>query len=186
MAEPARINKQSITTSKPAVEDVFIQHWGDMGAAWGINRTMAEIQGLLYITGEALSAEDIMNRLKISRGNVSMSLRALVDWGVVRRVHRRGDRRDYYQSLTDVWEIFTRIARERKRKEVDPIVAGLEEVLAELDKQKDVPTQEQAVVRERLEKMLEFLSTVQNLAERFFGSEKALALAFRLLIGRGS
>jgi DNA-binding transcriptional regulator GbsR (MarR family) len=169
-----------------SVQDVFVQRWGDMGAAWGINRTMAEIQGLLYITGETLCADDVMARLGVSRGNVSMSLRALVDWGVVRKVHRRGDRRDYYQSLTDVWEIFSRIARERKRKEVDPIVVGLKEVLQTFEREVDVPTADQAVARERLEKMLEFLATVQDLAERFFGSEKTLALAFRLLIGRGS
>jgi HTH-type transcriptional regulator, glycine betaine synthesis regulator len=171
-----------------SVEDTFIQQWGDMGAAWGINRTMAEIQGLLYITGDTLCADDVMARLGVSRGNVSMSLRALVDWGVVRKVHRRGDRRDYYQSLTDVWEIFSRIARQRKRKEVDPIVAALKECRDRLDKEEagGVPTADRAVVRERLEKMLEFLATVQGLAERFFGSEKMLAMAFRLLIGRGS
>jgi len=170
------------------VEEAFIRQWGDMGAAWGINRTMAEIQGLLYIAGDSLCADDIMGRLGVSRGNVSMSLRSLCDWGVVRKVHRRGDRRDYFQSLTDVWEIFSRIARQRKRKEVDPIVAMLKECRERLDREEagQVPTADRAVVRERLEKMLEFLATVQGLAERFFGSEKALALAFRLLIGRGS
>ena len=172
--------------ARPSVTETFIQRWADMGAAWGINRTMAEIQGLLYITGETLCADDIMARLGISRGNVSMSLRALCDWGVVRKVHHRGDRRDYYQSLTDVWEIFTRIARQRKRKEVDPIVQALRECLADLERAKEVPSPELATSRERLEKMLDFLATVQELAERFFGSEKTLALAFRLLIGRGN
>ncbi len=166
------------------LEDAFIRQWGDMGAAWGINRTMAEIQGLLYISGQTLCADDLMARLGISRGNVSMSLRALCEWGVVRKVHRRGDRRDYFQSLTDVWEIFSLIARQRKRKEVDPVVAALRECHARFATSDAVPTDDQAVVRERLEKMLEFLASVQNLAERFFGSEKTLALAFRLLIGR--
>jgi HTH-type transcriptional regulator, glycine betaine synthesis regulator len=166
------------------LEDAFIRQWGDMGAAWGINRTMAEIQGLLYISGQTLCADDLMVRLGISRGNVSMSLRALCEWGVVRKVHRRGDRRDYFQSLTDVWEIFSLIARQRKRKEVDPVVAALRECHARFATSDAVPTDDQAVVRERLEKMLEFLASVQNLAERFFGSEKTLALAFRLLIGR--
>ena len=99
MSEPAASNSQIGTN----VADAFIQRWGDMGAAWGINRTMAEIQGLLYVTGETLTADDIMARLGISRGNVSMSLRALLDWGVITKEHRRGERRDYFASLTDVW-----------------------------------------------------------------------------------
>src|SRR5208337_4643112 len=89
--------------------------------------TMAEIHGLLYITAAALSMDDIMTRLGISRGNVSMNLTKLVEWGLVNRVHKRGDRREYFQSITDVWEIFTLVAAQRKRREIDPILNTLHE-----------------------------------------------------------
>src|ERR671937_2823367 len=98
------------------VEDRFVDLWNNMSSLWGISPTMAEIHGLLYITGAALSMDDIMTRLGISRGNVSMNLSKLVEWGLVRRVHRRGDRRDYYESLSDVLEMFTLVAAQRKRR----------------------------------------------------------------------
>src|SRR5260370_3861602 len=107
------------------VEDRFVDLWDTMSSLWGISPTMARIHGLLYITGAALSMDDIMARLAISRGNVSMNLNKLVEWGLVRRVHKRGDRRDYYESLSDVWEIFTLIAAQRKRREVDPVLNTL-------------------------------------------------------------
>ena len=107
------------------VENQFLGLWRTMSSLWGISPTMAEIHGLLYITGSALSMDDIMERLKISRGNVSMNLSKLVEWGLVRRVHKRGDRRDYYESLSDVWEMFTLVAHQRKRREIDPILGTL-------------------------------------------------------------
>src|SRR5215467_13056700 len=114
------------------VENQFLGLWRTMSSLWGISPTMAEIHGLLYITGSALSMDDIMERLKISRGNVSMNLSKLVEWGLVRRVHKRGDRRDYYVSLSDVWEMFTLVAHQRKRREIDPILNTLRRCRAEL------------------------------------------------------
>src|ERR1700686_5765601 len=105
------------------VEDDFVELWNNMASLWGISPTMARIHGLLYITGLALSMDDIMARLAISRGNVSMNLSKLLEWGLVRRVHKRGDRRDYYESLSDVWEMFTLVAAQRKRREMDPILS---------------------------------------------------------------
>src|SRR5688572_21278789 len=87
------------------VEDQFIELWNNMAGLWGISPTMARIHGMLYISGAALSMDDIMSRLAISRGNVSMNLSKLVEWGLVRRVHKRGDRKEYYESLSDVWEM---------------------------------------------------------------------------------
>src|SRR5215207_10820382 len=81
-------------------QDTFIRRWGEMGQTWGINRTMAEIHALLYITATPLCTDDVMERLHISRGNASMSLRALCDWGIIRRLHRRGERREYFESLS--------------------------------------------------------------------------------------
>src|SRR6266566_9042129 len=81
-------------------QDTFIRRWGEMGQTWGINRTMAEIHALLYICGTPSCTDDVMERLNISRGNASMSLRALCDWGIIRRLHKRGERREYFESLT--------------------------------------------------------------------------------------
>src|SRR5438105_8902709 len=107
------------------VEQQFVGLWRRMSALWGISPTMAEVHGLLYITGAALSMDDIMERLGISRGNASMNLAKLVEWGLVRRVHKRGDRRDYYESLADVWEMFTLVAAQLKRREMDPLQSTL-------------------------------------------------------------
>ena len=97
-------------------QDRFISTWGQMAGAWGVSRTMAEIHALLYITGDALNTDDVIDRLQISRGNCSMSLRALQDWGIVQRVHRRGERKEYFETERDVWAMFKTIARERKKR----------------------------------------------------------------------
>src|SRR6184192_2373179 len=114
------------------VEDQFVDLWRTMSSLWGISPTMAQIHGLLYITGAALSMDDIMARLAISRGNVSMNLSKLVEWGLVRRVHKRGDRKEYFESLADVWEMFTLVANQRKRREIDPILTTLRRCRDEL------------------------------------------------------
>src|SRR5437763_8608472 len=117
-----KVSKAALPQRLEEVEDRFVDLWDTMSSLWGISPTMARIHGLLYITGAALSMDDIMARLAISRGNVSMNLSKLVEWGLVRRVHKRGDRRDYYESLSDVWEMFTLVAQQRKRREIDPNV----------------------------------------------------------------
>src|SRR5437016_5081509 len=116
-------------------QDLFIRRWGEMGATWGINRTMAEIHALLYIVGQPCCTDDVMERLNISRGNASMSLRALCDWGIIRRLHRRGERREYFESLTDVWEMFSIIAAERKRREMDPVLETIRQCQQMLSEQ---------------------------------------------------
>ena len=113
-----KANKTELAQRLNDVEEEFVGLWRTMSSLWGISPTMAEIHGLLYITGAALSMDDIMARLGISRGNVSMNLSKLVEWGLVRRVHKRGDRRDYYESLGDVWEIFTLVAAQRLARRV--------------------------------------------------------------------
>src|SRR5437016_12281631 len=106
--------KTSLVQRLEEVEDQFVDLWRTMSSLWGITPTMAQIHGLLFITGAALSMDDIMVRLGISRGNVSMNLTKLAEWGLVRRVHKRGDRREYYESLRDIWEMFTLVAAQRK------------------------------------------------------------------------
>src|SRR5215211_8219061 len=141
-------------------QDLFIRRWGEMGQTWGINRTMAEIHALLYITARPLCTDDVMERLNISRGNASMSLRALCDWGIVRRLHKRGERREYFESLSDVWEMFSMIAAERKRREMDPVLETIkqcQQMLEETSLGKSAAKQEQVkLTRERLAGMEEF------------------------------
>src|SRR3954466_12711135 len=159
------------------VEDRFVDLWDSMSSLWGISPTMAEVHGLLYITGAALTMDDIMARLQISRGNVSMNLSKLVEWGLVRRVHKRGGRRDYYESLSDVWEMFTLVAAQRKRREIDPILNTLRQCRERLAPEAlgagaDDP--QAAERRRRVGELLSFLSLVDGLAQRFFESQRGL------------
>jgi DNA-binding transcriptional regulator GbsR (MarR family) len=104
----------------------FVEHWGMMARAWGINATMGELFALLYITGGEWTADALKEWLDVSRGNVSMNLRELMSWGVVHKVHRQGERREFYRAETDVWTLFRRILSERKRRELDPTLVVLE------------------------------------------------------------
>jgi DNA-binding transcriptional regulator GbsR (MarR family) len=133
-----------------------VLHWGEMGQAWGINRTMAQVHALLFISPEALDAEEISRLLDVSRSNVSTSLRELITWGVIRRVHVIGDRRDRFEALKDVMETFRVIMAERKRREMDPTIALLERCVEEA--QSFGPSEQ--YTREQLEKMLEFTRLV--------------------------
>jgi HTH-type transcriptional regulator, glycine betaine synthesis regulator len=101
---------------------LFIRRWGEMANYWGINRTMAEIHAMLYLSTEPVCTDDVMETLQISRGNASMNLRSLVDWGLVERIHVRGDRKEYFTALSDVWKMFETIVRQRARREVQPIL----------------------------------------------------------------
>src|SRR3954469_14684006 len=107
----------------------FVEHWGVMARSWGINSTMGELFALLYITGTDWTADDLKERLRVSRGNVSMNLRELIAWGVVHKVHRQGERREYYRAETDVWTLFRRILTERKRRELDPTLLVLDQTV---------------------------------------------------------
>ncbi|MGH7173573.1 MAG: GbsR/MarR family transcriptional regulator [Gemmataceae bacterium] len=166
------------------VEEDFIALWRSMSSLWGISPTMAEIHGLLFITGAALSMDDIMSRLRISRGNVSMNLSKLAEWGLVRRVHKRGDRRDYYESLNDVWEMFTLVASQRKRREIDPILNTLRQCRERLSPEtlggaaEDTQTADR---RRRVNDLLSFLTLMDGLAQRFFESHRGLRAAVDLL-----
>ncbi len=134
----------------------FVLHWGEMGQAWGINRTMAQVHALLFVSPEALDAEEISRLLDVSRSNVSTSLRELITWGVVKRVHIIGDRRDRFEALKDVMDTFRVIMAERKRREMDPTIALLETCVRDADS--GGPTDE--YTRQQLEKMLEFVRMV--------------------------
>ncbi len=116
------------------VQQKFVLHWGEMGTRWGINRTVAQIHALLYISPKPLHAEDIADTLEVARSNVSTSLKELQGWRIIRRVHVLGDKRDHFESLKDPWDMFRAVLDERKRREIDPTLALLRECIAESEK----------------------------------------------------
>lgn len=145
-----------------AAQDRFIATWGQMGSTWGISRTMAETHALLYIVGEPLCTDDVMERLAISRGNASMSLRALVDWGIVTRAHKRGDRKEYFQAEQDPWAIVQAIVRERLKREIHPVMAALYE-LRDLTRSAGADAETHNA---RVDNMLLLLTTADQLGQK--------------------
>ncbi|MEO1008968.1 MAG: ArsR family transcriptional regulator [Planctomycetota bacterium] len=146
-------------------QDEFIAAWGQMSSAWGISRTMAEVHALLYITGEALCTDDVMDRLQISRGNASMSLRALLEWGIVSKAHKRGDRKEYFLAEQDIWAMFRAIVRERLKREVEPLIAQLNDIRDRNDETGDAQTT--ADYQGRIDALVDFFGTVDRLGQRF-------------------
>src|SRR5437588_3872407 len=137
------------------VQQKFVLHWGEMGTRWGINRTVAQIHALLYISPKPLNAEEIAETLAVARSNVSTSLKELQSWRIVKLVHVMGDKRDYFESMKDVWEMFRIVLDERKRREIDPTVALLEECIAEAGKDKETDKH----TEERLRELHRFFQT---------------------------
>jgi DNA-binding transcriptional regulator GbsR (MarR family) len=137
------------------VQQKFILHWGEMGTRWGINRTVAQIHALLFLSQKPLTAEDIVQALGVARSNVSNSLKELQGWGIVKRVHVMGDSRDHFESLKDVWEMFRVVMDERKKREFDPTERLLRECIAEArqDKETDEYTEQ------KLRELAEFFDT---------------------------
>jgi DNA-binding transcriptional regulator GbsR (MarR family) len=160
-------NPRNTRNLSPVVEK-FILHWGEMGTKWGINRTVAQVHALLYLADRPRNAEEITETLGVARSNVSTSLKELQNWGIVRVVHVLGDRRDHFESLTDVWEMFQIVLDERKRREIDPTLKLLRECLGDMDRDKSSKTEphDRALVRElirgRLEAMLSFFETMST------------------------
>jgi DNA-binding transcriptional regulator GbsR (MarR family) len=141
------------------VEQKFILHWGEMGTRWGINRTVAQIHALLFLSAVPLTADKIAETLSVARSNVSTSLRELQGWRIVRGVSVFGDRRQHFESMKDLWEMFRVISEERKRREFDPTVAVVRECVAEA---KEAGAAD-GHARERMEEMLEFIVTMSLL-----------------------
>jgi len=131
----------------------FVLHWGEMGTRWGVNRTVAQIHALLYLSERPLTADDIVETLGVARSNVSNSLKELQSWKLVRVSHLLGDRRDHFQALQDVWEIFRVILEERKRREIDPTLTVLRECAIEGEEDAGLD----AATLARMQVVLEFL-----------------------------
>jgi DNA-binding transcriptional regulator GbsR (MarR family) len=150
--------KQTLTP----IQQRFILHWGEMGARWGINRTVAQIHALLFLSPRPLHAEEIAATLGVARSNVSNSLRELQGWGIVRITHILGDRRDHFESLKDVWEMFRIIVDERKKRETDPVLTMLRDAAVEAKK----PGAADAYTRERLTDLLQFFEQMTAWVEQ--------------------
>ncbi len=150
----------------------FILHWGDLGSQWGVNRSVAQIHALLYLSTEPLTAEAIADRLSMARSNVSNSIRELLSWKLIHRVPIMGDRRDFYAAETDVWEIVTRIAEGRKAREIDPAETALKACVVEAQKDRSIDP----VARERLETMLEFVTTMSHWHDQMMAVPKPVLL----------
>lgn len=166
----------------------FVLHWGEMGARWGVNRSVAQIHALLYVTGRPMNADEICETLAIARSNVSTSLRELQGWNLVRLVHLSDDRRDHYDTSTHVWELMRTIARERQRREIAPTMAVLRALLADT-----AIAREPAAVKQRMAETLELLETLTAWGEEMLKLDtatltKVLKLGARIkkLIGRSA
>ena len=138
-----------------AVQQKFVLHWGEMGTRWGINRTVAQIHALLYISNKPLNADDLVTALGVARSNVSTSLKELQGWGIVKLVHTLGDKRDHFESMKDPWEMFRVVLDERKRREIDPTLSLLRECIAQAEKDR----QTDQYTEERLRALLDFFET---------------------------
>jgi DNA-binding transcriptional regulator GbsR (MarR family) len=147
----------------PPFAQHFILHWGEMGTKWGINRTVAQIHALLFISEAPLNAEDICDRLGVARSNVSNSLRELQNWGIVKVVHLPGDRRDHFESMKDVYELFRVIAAERKRREIDPTLLRLRSCAREAG---DSEAPSDAYAKRQLEELLGFFELVSDFYDK--------------------
>src|SRR6187549_3451140 len=144
----------------------YIVHWGEMGSRWGMNRSVAQIHALLFLSEKPLNADEIAETLGIARSNISTGLKELLAWDLVHVTHVLGDRRDFFAAQQDTWEVIRAIMDGRKRRELDPTLAALRECAAQLEKDKDTP----AAVRDRILTQLEFLETLT----RWYDSVKRL------------
>jgi len=148
------------------VRNLFIRRWGEMAQSWGISRTMAEIHALLFVATDPLCTDDVMEQLAVSRGSASTNLRQLINWSLIHRVHRRTDRKEYFEAEKDVWQMFETITRERRRREVEPIVETIQRCLGMIDQDAaklDGEARGQAeAYRKRFSDILELFSLMNN------------------------
>ena len=156
----------------------FLETWSAMGSSWGISRSVARVHGLLIVTDRDWSLDEISDRLRISRGNVSMSLKELRSWGVIRKVHRPGDRRERYTCEPEVWQMLFSILRERTRREFDPALQGVRETL------RDAGRNPAGIALERLQQMADMLGIFDRLGDRVLASEDRARMLISFLEGK--
>ena len=142
------------------IQRKFVLHWGEMGSMWGVNRTVSQIHALLFVHGKPIHAEELSDTLGVARSNVSNSLKELQAWNLVRVTHMLGDRRDYFETSVDVWELFRTVVRERKEREFDPTIRMLREIVASPDFQK-----ESADAQDRIRSTMDLMSKLATWAD---------------------
>lgn len=162
------MRKEANAVKLAETRDLFITQWGALGTQWGINRTMAMIHALLLVSPEPLTTDDVMERLSVSRGNANTNLRELTDWGLVRVLMRKGDRRDFYEAEKDVWRMFCIIARERKRRETEPALALLRQCAATSEKLAGAEARE---LHQRLAELGDFVALANTVMDKIASSK---------------
>jgi DNA-binding transcriptional regulator GbsR (MarR family) len=167
-------------TELQAARDEFVTQWGAIGSAWGINRTMAQIHALLITTLNALSTDDVMEELKISRGNAHSNLRDLVSWGLVKSVVRKGERKEYFEAEKDVWKMFCIVSRERRRREIRPAIDVLGQCA---ERTKGLGGPEAAAFNKQIKALSDFLAMADGVIGKISRSEqsKVIPLALKFL-----
>jgi DNA-binding transcriptional regulator GbsR (MarR family) len=163
-----------------AAKEAFIAEWGVIGSNWGINRTMAQIHALLMVSATPLSTDDVMRQLSVSRGNAHANLRELMDWGLIRSVIKRGDRKEYFEAEKDVWKMFCTISRQRKRREVEPV----QRVLKKCDEDTaGLECPEAVAFNQQVKALGEFVQTVSTLLDHLScdGKRHAISLILKMV-----
>jgi DNA-binding transcriptional regulator GbsR (MarR family) len=158
--------------------DRFIRHWGEMGGRWGVSRSVAQIHALLYLATDPLPADEITHRLGIARSAVSLGLRELMGYGIVRLVHRHDDRRDHFEAVADPWELFVQIVEERRKREIEPTLSALRDCLAEADR-------EGAPSRPAARRIRDLLSLIEELDRWYSDMKRVPASTLRALLKLG-
>ena len=162
------------------VMEKYVLHWGEMGTRWGVNRTVSQIHALLYLSPEPLPAEEIAKTLSVARSNVSTSLKELQSWNLVTVSHLMGDRRDHFSVDGDTWKMLLTIMQERKRREIEPTLTMLRSCVLELENDTKTPPE----VRQRIENMLGFLSTLTTWFDQMIELPKSTLVALMKLGAR--
>lgn len=158
-------NKMKLDEAK----EKFVQEWGTLGSKWGINRTMAQVHALLLASPEALSADEVMEQLNISRGNANMNLRALIDWRLIKKVHKSGERREFFFAEKDIWKVARQVMKERKRRELEPMRA----ILSEMGQTLELDSPEAEEFQKIITDLEEFTDLADRALELMIKSEKA-------------
>jgi DNA-binding transcriptional regulator GbsR (MarR family) len=160
--------------------DEFVAQWGALGTQWGINRTMAQIHALLMTSPEAITTDGVMEELEISRGNAHSNLKELVAWGLIRVVVKKGERREFFEAEKDVWQIFTIVARERKRREIEPALAILSKCA---DESRNIQTPDGKAFHNQMRALEDFVGFASKMSDRISGLKHGIAiqLATKLL-----
>ena len=177
MATPTAKSAAAEAAQLGAARDEFVSQWGAMGSAWGINRTMAQIHALLLVSNRALSTDEIMEDLRISRGNANMNLRDLAGWGLIRMVIRKGERKEYFEAEKDVWKMFCTIVRERKRREIRPAINVLKDCI---DRADDLKSPEAVAFTRQTKALCEFMEMADGVLSKVVRSEESAIVPWAL------